>query len=132
MKDLSKIPIEKLLEEVERRHKDVEDYHKTVNLLSINSLIKKSGLIFGVQYTRGGEYGPQFTLGIVKKGKFLDFYYNSKVKNFQNFIPEGFHGCMESTYEYHSSKKLSNEKKIEEAISTLKKAGYTHFEETYE
>lgn len=133
MKDLSKIPIEVLLAEVERRHKDVEDYHKTLKSHSIKTQITKKKLTLAVQYIKGGDYGPNFILGIIKKGKFLDFYYNSGMENFHDFIPDGFHECMESTYEYQPSKKnMSLEKTVEEALSVLKEAGYTNFEEIYE
>jgi hypothetical protein len=130
MNDLSKISIGELLSEVERRHKDVEEYHKTVRLHSIKSLIEKKKLVLAVQYTKDGDYGPNFILGVIKKGKFKDFYYNANIKNYQSLIPDGFHECMESTYEFHTEGK--KKPTVEDAITVLRAAGYTSFEEIYE
>ena len=125
MKDLSKVPIADLLAEVNRRHKDIVKYQDSLQDDLIKSAIAKKKLTLGVQYLRAAYGGPpQYILGIIKKGKFKDFYYNSGLKNFRKLIPSGFRESMESTYEYTSD--------LNEGIEKLKKAGYTHFEETYE
>jgi hypothetical protein len=125
MKDLSKIPIGDLLAEVRRRHKDVAEYEESLSNNSIKAEAKSKKLTLAVQYLRAAYGGPpQYILGIIKKGEFKDFYYNSGLKNFGRFIPNGFHESMESTYEYTAD--------LNEGLEKLKKAGYTHFEETYE
>ena len=70
------------------------------------------------------ECGPYYTLGIVKNGKFFDFYYQSGLEpeDWDAFIPEGWHSPMESTYE-------CGDLSLKQGLKVLKDLGYTHFED---
>lgn len=98
-------------------------------LNKIKSLIKKQKLVCAVEYDLNPhddlKFGPYFTLGIIKNGKFCDFYYNSDLEyeEFQKLIPSCFIEVQESTYELHAPESLNT------GLDILKKAGYSKFED---
>ncbi len=128
--NLSEISTQVLIDEIHRRK-------AADHLLFCKSAVSKykkrnPKIKFGCEYSRWDDFGIykyDFTLGIVKNGKFLDFYYNSGLgyENFQKFIPPGFAECSESTYEL--SRRTENK---EAAIDLLKECGYSWFEEIEE
>lgn len=120
--DLSKIPLSKLLKEVNRRQPQ-DSFSK------IKRLARKNKLKLAAQLTDDGYvYGmPYIMLGILdKKDDFKDFYYNSglEYEQFQQYIPDKFHEAMESTYEYCPENDLNREEYVKEAFDILTKCGY--------
>ena len=124
--NLSKIPLSKLLKEIERRQlsQPQDNYSK------IKQLAKKNKLKLAAQLTDDGylEGMPYIMLGVLdKKDGFKDFYYNSglEYEEIGQYIPESFCEVCESTYEYHPKKNLSRENYIKEAFNILEKCGYS-------
>lgn len=119
--DLSKIPLSKLLKEVNRRQPQ-DSFSK------IKRLARKNKLKLAAQLTDGGylEGMPYIMLGIMNYDKFCDFYYNSGLdyEEFQRYIPDKFHEVMESTYEYCPENNLNREEYVKEAFDILAKCGY--------
>lgn len=122
--DLSKIPLSRLLKEVNRRKPS-----KVSEYIEIKSLAAKNKIKLAAQLSDDGysDEMPYIMLGILEKGEFKDFYYNSGLEygKFQRYIPEKFGEVCESTYEYHSEKNLTREEYIKEAFYILGKCGYT-------
>ena len=130
--NLESISTKQLLAELNRRGED----KNSNSTETIRKRIKTSKLTFAVEVNEDEGYGVTYTLGVIKNGKFLDFYYNSGMNHeeFQKFIPNNFHESCESTYEYHApnAKKDKHGLTIPEtnpskALTVLKKAGYIQF-----
>jgi hypothetical protein len=133
--DLKSTSTEQLLAELTRRGE-----HKNENSLdTIRKRIKSKKLTCAVIVDDEDlAYGPNFMLGIVKDGKFFDFYYSSGIPygEFQKLIPDNFVETCESVYEYHSptAKRDKRGRRIVDkspakALSVLKKAGYVEFKQ---
>lgn len=114
-----------------------EETNSAAEYAKIKNLAKKNKLKLAAQLTDDGykEGMPYIMLGVLgKKGEFLDFYYNSGLgyEKFQQYIPPGFHECMESTYEFGVGEKLSREEYIKVAFEVLDKCGYVRLEDFVE
>jgi hypothetical protein len=110
-----------LIRELDRRAK----LHGSLKDRTIKAEAKREKITLAVNYIKAGYGGPpQYILGILKNKEFRDFYYSAEIEDFQRFIPDGFHECMESTYKYTND--------LQEGLDVLKKVGYTHFTEIYE
>lgn len=132
-KDLSKISTESLIKELDSRTKKDG---RSVEADRISSKFKELKLVGSVEYeldTSGG-YGPNFILGVLKSGKFKDFYYNSglEYEEFRKLIPAGFYEIQESTYEFQDKKLKKQEEILKSALSILRKCGYKHFRDNSE
>ena len=114
-----------------------EETNSDTECAKIKGLAKKNKLKLAAQLIIPSKEPPYpslsyITLGILdKRGKFKDFYYNSGLEYeiFQKYIPPNFAEAMESTYEYHSGRTLTEEQYIKEAFDVLEKCGYKRIED---
>lgn len=113
------------------QYKGTQSEYAKIKALASKKKIKLAAQLIIDQYAK--PY-PYIQLGILKRGKFKDFYYGSGLEynEFQKFIPEGFSEAMESTYEYHPGRSLSEEKYIKESFDILSQCGYTRIEDFIE
>jgi len=126
--NLSKVSTKELNDELQRRA-DLQNQKDLVkNVKRVKKLFDGKNVELAASYTRFDDYHdyPVYSFGAMVDGDFIEFYYQSglEFEDWSSCIPDDFSQLCENCYEYDGT--------MEETIDTLKKCGYTYFEDITE